>query len=256
MEYAARLDAVERELADLTAAVAAGEPDARVPTCPDFTLDDLAAHVGEFCGFWTHVLCEGSCRPKTPYSTAVGTEGRPAWLAALAAHLVAELRAARPDQPVWTWHPTDHTAAFVARRASHETAVHRVDAQLAATGTAGEVAPPELAADGIDEVLMLVTESAADPRTAGRRHPDARRNRTLALESTDHPVPGVPPTWLIHLDPAGVRAARGAGPADLTLRGAVSDLEMTLYQRPARLSVERIGDPTVLDSFYDEFTFV
>jgi uncharacterized protein (TIGR03083 family) len=261
MEYAARIDAVERELADLTAAVAAGEPDARVPTCPDFSLDDLAAHVGEFCGFWTHVLCEGTGRPKTPYSTSVVPGDRPAWLAALAGHLVAELRAARPDQAVWTWHPTDHTAAFVARRANHETAVHRVDAQLAASGTAGEVAPPELAADGIDEVLMLVTESAADPRTAGRRQSGARRGQTLALEAADHAVSGAPTAWLIHLDPAGTRAERadradrGADPADLTLRGAVSDLEMTLYQRPARGPLERIGDPSVLDSFYAEFTF-
>jgi hypothetical protein len=159
---------------------------------------------------------------------------------------------------VWTWHPTDHTAAFVARRANHETAVHRVDAQLAASGTAGEVAPPELAADGIDEVLMLVTESAADPRTAGRRNPGTRHGQTLALEATDHAVFGAPAAWLIRLDPSGARADRadrGAGPADLTLRGAVSDLEMILYQRPARHPVERIGDPAVLASFYGEFTF-
>ena len=28
---------------------------------------DLAVHVGEFCGFWSHVLCEGTGRPKTPF---------------------------------------------------------------------------------------------------------------------------------------------------------------------------------------------
>ena len=256
--YEERIDAVERELADLTGAVAAGEPGARVPTCPDFSLDDLAAHVGGFCGFWTHVLCEGTGRPKTPYSTSVGPEGRSAWLAALAGHLVAGLRAAGPDQPVWTWHPTDHTAAFVARRANHETAIHRVDAQLAATGTAGEVAPPELAADGIDEVLMMAAQAAADPRTAGRRRPEARHGETLALEPTDTAFSGAAAAWLIRLDPAGLRAVRSvpdAGPADLTLRGPVSDLEMTLYQRPARGPVEKIGDPSVLDSFYEEFTF-
>jgi uncharacterized protein (TIGR03083 family) len=255
MDYPDRIDAVERELAALTAAVAAGDPAARVPTCPDFTLDDLAAHVGEACGFWSHLLCEGTGRPKTPYARAVGPEGRPAWLATLAAHLVAELRATTPDQPVWTWHPTDHTAAFVARRASHETAVHRVDAQLAATGGAEEVAPPALAADGIEEVFMLASEAMADPRTAGRRDPGARRGQTLGLEATDHTFDGAPAAWLIRLDPAGVRAERGAFPADLTLRGRVSDLEMTLYQRPGRSPIERIGDPAVLDLFHHEFTF-
>jgi uncharacterized protein (TIGR03083 family) len=251
MDYAQRIDAVAGELSTLVSAVAAGDPSARVPTCPDFSLDDLAAHVGEFCGFWSHVLCEGTGRPKTPYSTEVGPEGRAAWLADLAGHLVAELRAAGPDREVWTWHPTDHTAAFVARRANHETAMHRVDAQLAATGSADEVAPADLAADGIDEVFMLAATGAADPRTASRREPDARLGQTLGLEATDHEAG----TWLIRLDPGGMRAARGTGAADLTLRGTVSDLEMTLYQRPARGPIERIGDAAVLDLFHREFTF-
>ena len=251
MDFAQRIDAVAVELSALVSAVAAGDPSARVPTCPDFSLDDLAAHVGEFCGFYSHVLCEGTGRPKTPYSTEVGAEGRAAWLDELAGHLVTELRVAGPDQPVWTWHPTDHTATFVARRANHETAVHRVDAQLAATGVAGEVAPPELAADGIEEVFMLAATAAADPRTASRREPGALHGQTLGLEATDH----ASATWLIHLDAEGMRAARNAGPADLTLRGTVSDLEMTLYQRPARGPIERVGDPAVLDLFYREFTF-
>jgi len=251
MDYAQRIDAVGRELSDFISAVAEGDPSARVPTCPDFSLDDLAAHVGEFCGFWSHVLCEGTGRPKTPYSTSVGPEGRAAWLAELAGHLVAELQAAGPDRQVWTWHPTDHTATFVARRANHETAVHRVDAQLAATGSAGEVAPTALAADGIEEVFMLVATGAADPRTASRREPGARQGQTLGLAATDDETA----TWLVHLDAGGMRAERGTGPADLTLRGTVSDLEMTLYQRPARGPIERIGDPAVLDLFHREFTF-
>jgi uncharacterized protein (TIGR03083 family) len=252
MDYAQRIDAVAAELSALVSAVAAGDPSARVPTCPDFSLDDLAAHVGEFCGFYSHVLCEGTGRPKTPYSTEVDPEGRAAWLAELAGHLVTELRAAGPEQEVWTWHPTDHTATFVARRANHETAIHRVDAQLAATGVAAEVAPAALAADGIEEVFMLATAAAADPRTAGRREPDARHGQTLRLEATDHEAAA----WLIRLDAEGMQAAaRGTGPADLTLRGTVSDLEMTLYQRPARGPLERIGDPAVLDLFYREFTF-
>jgi uncharacterized protein (TIGR03083 family) len=251
MDYAQRIEAVARELSALISAVAEGDPNARVPTCPDFSLDDLAAHVGEFCGFWSHVLCEGTGRPKTPYATDVGPDSRAAWLTELAGHLVTELRAAGPDRQVWTWHPTDHTATFVARRANHETAVHRVDAQLAAVGAAGEVAPAALAADGIEEVFMLAATAAADPRTAGRREPGARRGQTLGLEATDHEAAA----WLIRLDAEGMRADRGPGPADLTLRGTVSDLEMTLYQRPARGPIDRVGDPAVLDLFYREFTF-
>ena len=60
MDYSARIDALEREIASLVAAVGSGPLGAPVPTCPDFTVDELAAHVGTFCGWWTHNLCEGS----------------------------------------------------------------------------------------------------------------------------------------------------------------------------------------------------
>ena len=155
MEYGAQVDAVERELTSLVAAVAAGPLDAPVPTCPDFTVDDLAAHVGEFCGWWTHLLCEGTGRPKTPYSVDIGPEGRVEWLAVLGERLVTELRAASADTVVWTWNPSDHSGAFAARRTSNELAVHRVDMQLAA-GAADPV-DAELAADGIEEIFVILT---------------------------------------------------------------------------------------------------
>src|SRR5262245_26825170 len=67
MDYGDLVVAVEGELGALAAAVGEGSGDARVPTCPDFSLADLAVHVGEFCGFWSHVLAEGTGRPKPPF---------------------------------------------------------------------------------------------------------------------------------------------------------------------------------------------
>lgn len=248
MDDEARIDAVEGELAALVAAVAAGPPGARVPTCPDFSLDDLAGHVGQFCAFWSHVLCETTGRPKPVYSTEVAPGGRVGWLQALAQALVRELRATPPDTPVWTWHPTDQSARFVARRCSHELAVHRVDAQLAGGGPADPVAPA-LAADGIDEVFVLMAH--APGRTAAGASAGARRGQTLHLHGTDlHHA-----EWLVTFDPGGVRVERAHARGDLALRGGVSDLEMLLYQRPTRGPVERFGDPSVLDLFHAEFTF-
>jgi uncharacterized protein (TIGR03083 family) len=240
MDHAARLDAVEREVDGLVAAVAAGPLDAPVPTCPDFTVDDLAQHVGSFCGFWTHVVCEGSGRPKTPFGD-VGPEGRVEWLRALGGHLVSELRATPPDTVVWTWHPPDQSAAFVTRRVSHELAIHRVDAQLA-RGSADPI-EPELAADGIEEVFVLLTRVDAGPR-------DGRR-RTLHLHGTDFE----PSEWFITLEPDGVQVTREHAKGDLALKGTVSDLELLLYQRPTVGAVDRFGDESVLDAFHREFTF-
>jgi uncharacterized protein (TIGR03083 family) len=230
------------------AAVAAGDPEAVVPTCPDWTLDDLAAHVGTFCAWYADVLREGGARPTRPFDPDPGTQDRAGWLADLADDLVAELRASPPEREVWTWHPTDHTAGFVARRCCHELAVHRVDAQVGACLAPGPVAPA-LAADGIEEVFVLVAH--AGPRRGDRARPGDRTGQTLHLHGTDHR----PAEWLLTFDPGGLRVERTHAKGDLALRGAVSDLEMLLYQRPTTGPVERFGDEALLDLFHQEFTF-
>lgn len=249
MEYSARIDALERQIASLVAAVGAGALDAPVPTCPDFTVDGLAAHVGTFCGWWTHNLCEGSGRPKTPFADEVGPEGRVEWLGNIAGHLVTELRATPPGTVVWTWHEPDQSAAFVARRTSHELAIHRVDAQLA-RGVA-EPVEAELAADGIEEVFLLTTSPVAETRVGSQRAGRSDSRQTLHLHGTDYE----PAEWLLTLESDGVGVTREHAKGDLALKGPVSDLEMLLYQRPTVGHVDRFGDESVLAAFHREFTF-
>ena len=62
----------------------------------------------------------------------------------------------------------------MARRACHELAVHRVDAQLAA-GSAPDPVAPAVAADGIEEVFVLIAHGSA--RTADRRREGDRTAR-------------------------------------------------------------------------------
>lgn len=243
MDYDAQVDAVEREAAALVAAVGTGPIDAPVPTCPSWTVDDLAAHVGEFCGLWTHVLCEASGREKTPYSVAVGDEGRVAWLDALTRHLVSELRATSGDAPAWTWHEPDQTAGFVGRRCCHELTIHRADAQ-AARGPVDPI-PAAVAIDGIEEILFLVSVGGPDGEAGGHG-----TGETLHLHGTDNAA-----EWLLTLTPTGVDVAREHAKGDLELRGAVGDLELLLYQRPTAGEVQRFGDEAVLEAFYREFTF-
>ena len=237
MERAAHIEAVARESAALADALAAGPRDARVPSCPDWSVADLAEHVGRFTGFWTHVLCEGTGRPKpaAPDPPPEGDLGD--WYRALSGHLVEELRATPPDIEVWTWKDDEHTPAFVARRAAHELAVHRVDAQLAR----GSHTPVEaaLAADGIDEALMLA--GVAPVRGDGQ---------TLHLHGTDRDD-----EWLLTLAPSGLQVERAHGKADLALRGAVSDLELLLYHRPPVAAVEHLGDDAVLAAWHRAFSF-
>jgi uncharacterized protein (TIGR03083 family) len=234
MDHATRLAAIERETQAFVDAVAAGPLDVRVPTCPDFTVDVLAEHVGRFCSWWTHVLCEGTGRPKPPYSEELGATSRVDWLRTIREHLLTELAVTPPE-----------TAAFVARRVSHELAIHRVDAQLA-RGHADPV-EPELAADGIEEIFVLLY-------AVERVQSDAPRpgGETLHIHGNDY----VPAEWLLTFTEDGVDVRREHAKGDLALRGAVSDLEMVLYRRPTVGRVERFGDERVLEAFHRHFTFV
>ena len=250
MEHGERVDAVEREFGALQQAVVEGDLAAVVPTCPEWTVLDLAHHVGDFLGFWTHVLCEGTGSEKPDHPSAPGADHTPAWLSALADHMVDQLRLTRADTPVWTWFDDDQTAGFVGRRVVNELAIHRYDAQ-SARGTCAPIDAP-LAVDGIDETFEALV--GRRPRTG------VPTGQTLHLHGTDKDLPALQDAraeWHVTLLPDRVDVARTRTHAegDLALRGAVSDLELLLYNRPTLGPIERFGDDTVIDLWYGEFIF-
>ena len=246
MDHDAAVAAVERELTRFTTALAAGTPEASVPTCPEFSLDDLAVHVGDLAAFWAHVLADGAGRAKAEIApgSAVDPADRVAWLQQGAEMLVTELRATPSDTEVWTWFPDDQTARFVARRCAHEFAVHRVDAELA-SGGAGPI-EPDVAADGIEEALLFASARVDQDPTLLPEEPG-----TIHLHGTDHGEA----EWLLSLSPDGLTVRREHAKGDLALRGTVGDLELLLYQRPPSGTVERFGDEDLLGAFHRVFTF-
>jgi uncharacterized protein (TIGR03083 family) len=242
MDHNERVAGVARELAALNAAVAGGPVDAPVPTCPDWTVVDLAQHVGGFCGFWAHVLCDGNGCPKATFTDPPSDAGVVPWLAEMGAELLTQLEATPGDTPVWTWFEPDQSAGFVARRAVNELAIHRYDAQ-SARGTCTPI-EPALAIDGIDETFdALVTRRARTGEATGQ---------TIHLHGTDD---GVEAEWLVTLLPDRIDVARTHAKGDLAIRGAVSDLELHLFQRPALGVLQQFGDTTLIDAWYREFNF-
>jgi uncharacterized protein (TIGR03083 family) len=238
VDAAAHVEAVERESATFAGVLATGPLDAVVPTCPDWALADLGAHVGNVLGVWSHVLCEATGRPKPPLGEAPADGDLATWFQRCAGALVEELRATPPDVEVWSWMPENGSPAFVARRMAHEVAVHRVDAQLA-VGAADPI-DAVLAADGIEEVLLI----------ASQQEPPVGEGQTLHLHGTDRGD-----EWLLTLGEDGLGVERRHGKGDLALRGAVSDLELVLYQRPPSGPVEHLGDDEVLAAWARAFTF-
>ncbi len=246
MDYTSLVESVNVEGRTLAVALDDAASDDLIPTCEGWKIADLAVHVGQFCGFWSHVLCEGTGRPKTPFPEPPGGDQLGTWVATLVGYLVGELDATPPGTEVWTWFDADRTAGFVSRRCAHELAVHRYDAQ--STSRACTPIASDLAEDGINEVLdVLVTSRDRSGRGTGR---------TMALRGTD-----IGASWIVAIGHDRIAVERrplegGApGATDVVVSGTASDLELTLYHRPTLSPVDVHGDYTVLEEWHREFTF-
>ncbi|MFD7750005.1 maleylpyruvate isomerase family mycothiol-dependent enzyme [Streptomyces sp. NPDC059698] len=247
-EILAQTDALRAVLtgADLTATV---------PTCPDWTLRELAVHVGG-AHRWVGEIVRTRAVEDVPEEKVPGTAGPEdddpaaldAWLAEGAAATVAALREAGPDAEVWAW-AWERRTAFWARRMTHETAVHRADAALAAR--APYTVAPEVAADTIEEWLRIVSfaQENGDPEAAELRG----GGRSLHLHATD--APGA--EWLIEFADDRFTWRRAHEKATVALRGSLTDLMLVFNRRlePTDSRVEVLGDAALLDFWLDRSSF-
>lgn len=244
------LDHLRTESARFLTLLRDADPRAPVPSCPDWTADDLLWHLAEVQWFWASVVRDAVTDP-----SAVVPPDRPADRAALvgffeqaSAGLQETLAATDPAAPRWTW-STEQTAGFTRRRQAHEALIHRVDAELA-TGAPRAPLDPALAADGVDEVLRVI-RGGCPPW--GRQ--DADPEATVRLVAADRGR-----SWLVSLarftgtDPEGVSYDEDDllvhdedddRRAALTVRGGAADLDCWLWRRPALGSVELTGDEEV-----------
>lgn len=245
MEVAAHIDALREEGERMAAAVAEADPGAAVPTCPGWTVRDLVRHMGGVHRWATGFVAEGRTDAGGPgLDEIVGAGPEDAeladWLRQGCAALVAALGNAPADLECWSFLPAPSPLAMWARRQAHETAIHRVDAELAAGSTVGSFTPP-FAADGVDELLTGFV-----PRRSTKLRAEAPT--TMAVRCRD-----VDAVWTLHLDEDGVTTTHGAGDttAACIVTGAASDLYLALWNRtgPGALVIE--GDVSVLDLFLE-----
>ena len=148
---------IERESGRFIDCLADADPDVRVPTCPEWTADDLIWHLAEVQLFWAAIVRD---RLDDPDAAEKGKPARPEDHAGLVAlfgdatrQLLDALTTTPPETEVWTW-ADDHTAAFVIRRQAHEALIHRLDAELVAGEVTALDAP--LATDGVAEALTVM----------------------------------------------------------------------------------------------------
>ncbi|GGY99454.1 maleylpyruvate isomerase family mycothiol-dependent enzyme [Streptomyces rochei] len=237
------------------------DPAATVPTCPDWTLEDLVRHVGRALR-WSGTIVgtraeEEVPEDRVPGSAGPGTRGDvaalDAWLAESGRVVVDALREAGPDARAWSWAGI-HTAGFWARRMTHELVVHGADAALAA-GRPVEAVAPEVAADAVDEwleIVRFVQRALPDGPAKELRAP----GRSIRLHATDAPA-GLDAEWLIELPEEGVTWRRGPAEADVTLRGPLTEVLFVFYRRlpPDTRGVDVLGDRKLLEFWLEQATF-
>lgn len=238
--------------------------DAPVPTAPGWSVGDLVLHTG-LVHRWADAILRGvppeaAGEIDLPVPDAVrhevGFVGVDPfdWYDAQVTALLQTLAFAPPDLDVFFFLKDAPPARMAwARRQSHETTVHAVDAMAARLGRAPSAAEVWVrsphAVDGIDELLTGFVP---------RRKRSLRSDRpwSLLVEATD-----TGHAWRLEIgqDPVVTTAfAPGADrpTADARLGGAAVPLYLALWNRTADDSALQVSDPVVLEQWRSQVRVV
>jgi uncharacterized protein (TIGR03083 family) len=208
---------------------------AAVPSCPGWTVDTVLWHVATVYLHKIEILRLAALPDPWPPNLD-GRETLELFDEARAA-IVPALEKAGTELPTWTFSPTDKTSAFWYRRMALETAVHRIDAELA-----HKVVTPvdrELALDGIDEILVLML---GGPwwEEGDTEHPvDATIRITTAGRS-----------WTCRLDATTATVIPGAeGDVDAEVFGDPDEIYLWLWGRRDLSMEQSAGDDAAVQEF-------
>ncbi|GAA1908352.1 hypothetical protein GCM10009716_17870 [Streptomyces sodiiphilus] len=144
-----------------------GDLAAPVEHCGDWTLLDLAEHLGAG-NLWAAVaITEKHGDHQAEPAPRNDRDGFVSWFDATCSQLLTALNG-NPDSAAWTIYPP-HTVGFWQRRRCMETVTHRWDAEHALG--APQTIEPELASDGVAEVLeVMAPRQVALERTQAPEH--------------------------------------------------------------------------------------
>jgi uncharacterized protein (TIGR03083 family) len=256
MENARFLECLRADFSRIRAVVP-GHLEARVPTCPDWTVADLVRHVAEVYLHKVEMMRHGAHPEGWPPASFL--EEEPVGLLTRGyGELLAEFDARKPEDTSKTWYEPDQTVGFWVRRMAQETVIHRIDAEL---GTGAPIAPvpADLAVDGVDELLKVFVAYAfsrwpEDFTEALQNSP----GHTFLIQT--EPTPGTPTvSWRVTTAPDRLTVEGGPGekiltaPApDVTISGGPADILRWSWNRetPGETSPVRIeGNAEALAEF-------
>jgi uncharacterized protein (TIGR03083 family) len=229
VEHLENCDALEVEIDRFADVLESAELDASVPGCPDWSVKDLALHLGTVHRWAERLTANVASNYQSPKSMDLVLEpvGAP-WIRSGGRQLLDTLRAGDPAAPMWTWGVDQHLGWW-SRRQLHETLVHRTDLEAAC-----QVSPAvraEIAVDAIDELLVNLERAAVfSPKVREIRG----SSDVLNIRTTD-----VDAGWSIRLQPDGFEVSPVQKSPDAELSGPAFELLLVLYRRLA-LSDSRV----------------
>lgn len=253
MDYAAALLDETRALGEL---FRTGDPQSAIPTCPGWNLMQLFRHFGRGNRWAAQIIADRMDGPLDPRDVV---DGKPPadpdaaidWLNDGARRVLDAVAHGGPDTPAWTF-LGPRPASWWVRRRLHEATVHRADAALALGDDFA--LSPELAADGISELLDLI------PALIARNEQvlPLADGQSVHLHATEDGL-GSAGEWTISR-PTGtdtVSWSHEHGKGSVALRGSACDLFLAVMRRVrvADTEIAIFGDPTVWQNWVEHTAF-
>jgi uncharacterized protein (TIGR03083 family) len=223
---------------------AGGDLTQPIDGCPDWDLGALVEHVGILHRFIVAGIDSGDT-PSVQAEPPADRRDYADWFTEGAVALEATLAGKPDDELCWTFfsNAPKEIGTWV-RRQCQELAVHRYDAELAATGTA-EAIDPDIAKDGIDEFFDLFLGRV------DKRRPIRIGDLAVQLQSLDND--GDDRAWMVRCSDGPPVVTREHAKGDVALQGPSNALLLALWGRvePGEMGLELYGSPDDWARFHE-----
>lgn len=231
LAFRAYLDAIGEEVAR-SLDIARLIPEADVPSCPGWDVRALTEHLIGVYGYWISQLVAADTTGSVVAPTLLHTADPVSALEDEATVLLETLETSGESAPCWNWSDRDYTSLWVARRMGMESAIHRVDFELA-SGRSQPV-PRDLAVDGLFEKFEVHL------RLDIFANPTATLGGSVCLICSD-----AEHAWIVGIERGQLRLRYGRGPADVALVGSASDLFQFVWNRKGLAAFDVTGNREV-----------
>ncbi len=239
MDTVALIAALENNSARVREVLVHLDPEANVETCPGWNVRDLVHHLSCTQRWATDIVADALTHThwmELDNYDLPDDDDLVGWFTEGANRLADALNEAPDDLDCWAFMAdVESPLHFWARRQAHETAIHRVDAEVVASQLTGF--GPAAAADGLDELLTGFW-------TRPNRGPRSKIATSVGFRPSDHDG-----RWTALFDETSCRSTPTIDPdqVQVTVNGAIADLFAWAWDRPTVGTLTFDGDHAAVE---------